>query len=103
MSPPLPEELAQIEGWRDEFDRLHVRLRPYPARSRTHEQMKLHRRAGQSGAQERMASRRGGRRPEPVCHAASAQPLIVGCGRRSRGDTSLRARGAWADPGADRR
>jgi SRSO17 transposase len=42
MSPPLPEELAQIEGWRDEFDRLHARLRPHTARSRTHEQMKLH-------------------------------------------------------------
>ncbi len=42
MSPPLPEELAQIEGWRDEFDQLHARLRPYAARSRTHEQMKLH-------------------------------------------------------------
>jgi SRSO17 transposase len=42
MSPPLPEELAQIEGWRDEFDRLHGRLRPHAARSRTHDQMKLH-------------------------------------------------------------
>ncbi len=42
MSPPLPEELAQIGGWRDEFDRLHARLRPHTARSRTHEQMKLH-------------------------------------------------------------
>jgi SRSO17 transposase len=42
MSPPLPEELAQIEGWREEFDRLHARLRPHTARSRTHEQMKLH-------------------------------------------------------------
>lgn len=42
MSPPLPEELTQIEGWRDEFDRLHVRLRPHAAWSRTHEQMKLH-------------------------------------------------------------
>jgi len=42
MSPPLPEELAEIEGWRDEFDRLHARLRPHTARSRTHAQMKLH-------------------------------------------------------------
>lgn len=42
MSPPLPEELSQIEGWRDEFDRLHAQLRPHTARSRTHEQMKLH-------------------------------------------------------------
>ena len=42
MSPPLPAELAQIEGWRDEFDRLHARLRPHAARSRTHDQMKLH-------------------------------------------------------------
>jgi SRSO17 transposase len=42
MSPPLPAELEQIEGWRDEFDRLHARLRPHAARSRTHDQMKLH-------------------------------------------------------------
>lgn len=42
MSPPMPEELTQIAGWRDEFDRLHARLRPHTARSRTHEQMKLH-------------------------------------------------------------
>ena len=42
MSPPLPAELAQIEGWRDEFDRVHARLRPHAARSRTHDQMKLH-------------------------------------------------------------
>jgi SRSO17 transposase len=42
MSLSLAEELAQIEGWRDEFDRLHARLRPHTARSRTHEQMKFH-------------------------------------------------------------
>lgn len=42
MSPPLPEELAEIEGWRDEFDGLHARLRPHTARRRTHEQMRLH-------------------------------------------------------------
>jgi SRSO17 transposase len=42
MSPPLAAELAQIEGWRDEFERLHARLRPHAARSRTHNQMKLH-------------------------------------------------------------
>ncbi len=40
--PPLPVKLAQIEGWRDEFERLHARLRPHAARSRTHDQMKLH-------------------------------------------------------------
>jgi SRSO17 transposase len=42
MPPPLSEELEQLEGWREEFDRLHARLRPHAARSRTHEQMKLH-------------------------------------------------------------
>lgn len=42
MCPPLPAELAQIEGWRDEFDGLHARLRPHAARRRTHDQMKLH-------------------------------------------------------------
>jgi SRSO17 transposase len=42
MTPPLPAELEQIEGWQEEFNRLHARLRPYTARSRTHDQMKLH-------------------------------------------------------------
>lgn len=42
MSPPLSAELVQIGGWREEFDRLHARLRPHAARRRTHDQMKLH-------------------------------------------------------------
>jgi SRSO17 transposase len=42
MSPALPVGLAQLEGWQAEFDRLHERLRPYAARGRTHERMKLH-------------------------------------------------------------
>ena len=42
MSPALPVDLAQLEGWQAEFDRLHERLRPYAARERTHERMKLH-------------------------------------------------------------
>ena len=42
MTPPLPAELEQIEGWQEEFNRLHARLRPHTARSRTHDQMKLH-------------------------------------------------------------
>jgi SRSO17 transposase len=42
MSPPLADDLAQLEGWQTEFDRLHERLQPYAARGRTHERMRLH-------------------------------------------------------------
>jgi SRSO17 transposase len=42
MTPPLAAELEQIEGWQEEFNRLHARLRPHTARSRTHDQMRLH-------------------------------------------------------------
>src|SRR5215218_1020691 len=42
MTPPLPEDVRQIEGWQEEFNRLHERLRPYAAQQRTHDRMKLH-------------------------------------------------------------
>ena len=42
MSPPLPVDLAQVQGWQAEFERLHERLRPYAAQGRTHARMKLH-------------------------------------------------------------
>jgi len=42
MSPPLPVDLAQLEGWQAEFDRLHERLRPHAAQRRTHDRMKRH-------------------------------------------------------------
>jgi SRSO17 transposase len=41
MSPP-PVGLAEVEGWQTEFNRLHERLRPYAARVRTYERMKLY-------------------------------------------------------------
>ncbi len=42
MSPTLMDDLAQLEGWQAEFDRLHERLRPYAAQGRTHARMKCH-------------------------------------------------------------
>lgn len=42
MSPPLPVDLAQVQGWQAEFEGLHERLRPYAAQGRTHARMKLH-------------------------------------------------------------
>jgi len=42
MSPPLPVDVAQLEGWQAEFDRLHERLRPYAAQGRTHDRIKRH-------------------------------------------------------------
>jgi SRSO17 transposase len=42
MSPPLPVDLAQVQGWQAEFERLHERLRPHAAQGRTHARMKLH-------------------------------------------------------------
>ena len=39
---PLPVELAQIEEWQAELNRLLERLRPYAAQQRTHERIGLH-------------------------------------------------------------
>jgi SRSO17 transposase len=39
---PLPIDLAQIEGWQAELNRLLERLRPYAAQDRTHKRIGLH-------------------------------------------------------------
>ena len=42
MSPSVPVDRAQVEGWQSEFDRLHKRLRRHAAQERTHNRMRLH-------------------------------------------------------------
>ena len=39
---PIASEVAQVEGWQEAFNRLHGRLRPHAAQTRTHERMRLH-------------------------------------------------------------